>query len=103
MLAKKYRLPVQSVLDQKGVIRRGRYFLVKTFPTALPHSRLGVVVGSSVAAKATARNALRRSLYAAVWPVVSRKEIRDYLVIARRGSYPLGASDAIIKELNSLL
>ncbi len=103
MLAKKYRLPVSSVLNQKGLTRRGRYFIVKTFSPAHAYSRLSAVVSAKVSPTAVGRNALKRSVYAAAGTLLSSLPIADYLVIAQKGAYDTAASDGIIKELKNLL
>lgn len=103
MLAKKYRLPVQSVLSQKGIARRGRYFYVKVFKAALPYSRAGVVVSGKVAPKASARNKLKRLVYEKLRVVLPQLAAADYLVIAQPAVYEIGAADGMIKELENLL
>lgn len=103
MLAKKYRLPVSSVLNQKGLMRRGRYFIVKVFPPARAYSRLSAVVSAKVSPTAAGRNALKRLVYATSRAPLFALPVADYLVIAQKGAYDKAASDGIIKELKNLL
>lgn len=102
MLAKKYRLPVRSVLGKTGLTQRSRYFLMKTFPPTKPYSRIGVVVSAKVAAKATARNALRRAVYDAIRSKVAELPQREYLILAQKGAYELLLTNGMISELRLL-
>ena len=63
MLAKKYRLPVQSVISRKGQTLRGRYVTLKMFSSPRPYGRVGVVVSKKTAPLATDRNRLKRLAY----------------------------------------
>lgn len=101
MLAKKYRLPVQSVLKQRGVTRRSRYFFLKIFPAALPYSRFSVVTSASTIKKATRRNQLKRLMYAAAKQVLPKLPVADYLAVMQ-GDIPAEAEGGIIKELTIL-
>lgn len=103
MLAKKYRLPIQSVLSKKGVTRKGRYFLVKVFPAVTTHSRVGVVVSAKVAAQATTRNNLKRRIYDAAMLLLPSLPPHDYEIICLIGAEQVPARDAIIKELQTIL
>jgi ribonuclease P protein component len=103
MVAKKYRLPVQTVASLKGASRRGRYFCVKIFKTALPYSRASVIVSTKVQPKATQRNALKRLVYREVGKVLSNLTIADYLIIAQSPVYENDVHDGMIKELKNLI
>lgn len=88
MLAKRFRLPLAqraSFLPARSF--RGRFFLVRVAFTSRPLSRFGVVVGKKIAAKAVARNRVRR--HALRWIAARRLHLfpgRDALLIALSGA-----------------
>lgn len=102
MLAKKYRLPVQSVLNQRNRTVRGRYFNIKIFPPTTPFVRVGVVVGAKVALKASARNKLKRAVYSETSKLLAYLKPGEYLIIAQKGAYEALSNDAILGELRQL-
>ncbi|MDD5547922.1 MAG: ribonuclease P protein component [Candidatus Pacebacteria bacterium] len=64
MLAKKYRLPIQTVLKQKsGHSFKSRYFLFKIFSSDLPFSRFGLIVSKKISKKAVDRNRIKRLVF----------------------------------------
>lgn len=63
MLAKKYRLPIQSVLNKSGRSFKGRCFLFKVFPSKMDFNRFGVIISKKVAKRATERNRLKRIVF----------------------------------------
>jgi len=100
MLAKKQRLPIQTVASPNRVIRAGGLTL-KAFPTNLPYSRFGVIVPKAVAKTAVLRNRLKRaafSVFASYKPV---GKPADLLCIVGKG-VPL-LKDAMMEELLKLL
>lgn len=101
MLAKKYRLPVQSVFKKNGRTYANRYFLIKQFPAAQLYSRFGVAVPSRIAPKATARAALRRLAYRVAHAKLRRLPLADYLVIPKQ-PYEKQAADGMMNELTAL-
>ncbi len=103
MLAKKYRLPVQSVASLRGFSRRGRYFCVKIFKSTLPYSRASIIVSTKVQPKATKRNALKRLVYREVGKILPELKVSDYLIIAQSPVYENDAPDGMIKELKNLI
>lgn len=103
MLSKKYRLPIQSVLNQKGETTKGRYFFVKKYPTSNAYPRFGVVVSAKVAPKATGRNKLKRAVYAEIKQLLAQLKAKEYLILAQKGAYEALGNDAMISELNILL
>ena len=103
MLSKKYRLPVQSVLGIRGTVRRSRYFLMKIFPAAVGYPRLGVVVSTAVASRATVRNRLRRLIYTAGRALLPKAQLADYLVIIQPPAAAADAANGMIKELELFL
>lgn len=66
MLAKKYRLPVQTAVGKKGKETHFPEFLIKIFPSGLPHPRFGVVLRKGIAKKAVDRNRIRRIIFDAI-------------------------------------
>ena len=82
MLAKKYRLPIQTVLGKSGATSKNSLFTVKVFPNTLPHCRFGVIISKKVAALATERNCLRRTIFSACEGFLKNKGSKDILIIA---------------------
>lgn len=60
MLAKKFRLPIQSVLNKSGRTFRSRSFLIKVFLNQLNFNRFGVVISKKVSKLAVKRNLIKR-------------------------------------------
>ncbi|MBI4992409.1 MAG: ribonuclease P protein component [Candidatus Harrisonbacteria bacterium] len=86
MLKKKYRLPIQAMLGKKGQTLKTSFLSLKIFPSNLSYSRFGAVISKKVAAKATARNKLRRIIFSAIEPYFGEEkkffiDKRDFLVI----------------------
>ncbi len=102
MLAKKYRLNVQSVLRVRGTLMRGRYFTIKVLPAKYSYSRFAVVIGASAIKLATKRNALRRLLYTALKQRILTQPAVD-VVITVQGAARDAAAHGILEELRSLL
>jgi ribonuclease P protein component len=112
MLAKKYRLPIQSVLRKNGHSFKSRYFLFKIFSgkTRLIDSgqtafnRFGVIISKKVSKKAVDRNRLKRIIFDSVKKFIFSQS-KDYLngldilIILSPGVANLKKID-IIKELN---
>jgi len=102
MLAKKYRLPIQSVLSVRGTLMRGRYLSLKVMPGKLSYSRFGVVVGTAVDKRASARNALKRALYNALRQRILTQPSLD-VVITLSVAARTAAVRGILEELNQFL
>ncbi len=101
MLAKKYRLPVQSVINRKGQTFRGRYVTLKMFTSTRPHGRVGVVVSKKTAGLATERNRLKRLAYGAVdVKTLSTRNVEFLLLVQRTAS---ADPRAMIEEIQSFL
>jgi ribonuclease P protein component len=101
MLSKKYRLPVQSVLKERGRLIRGRYLNIVIYNGARLYSRVGVVVPVAFSAKATERNEAKRAIYDAMdWQAVSKKPI-DVVVRVTKSAHGID-SRAILDELRQL-
>ena len=67
MLAKKFRLPIQSFgrpgANQKIKIVRSEYFTVKSRPNDLGFSRFGTVISRKVSKSAVKRNKIKRIIF----------------------------------------
>ena len=104
MLAKRYRLPIQSVLNKSGRTFRGRSFLIKSFLNQLDFNRFGVVVSKKIDKRAVKRNLIKRIvLDSAKKFVLGESENKsDVLIIISPAMIKLEKAD-IIKELEESL
>ncbi|MDO8442685.1 MAG: ribonuclease P protein component [bacterium] len=104
MLAKKYRLPIQSVLNKSGQTFRSRSFLIKVFSNQLEFNRFGVVISKKVSKLAVKRNLLKRMVLDAAKKFVSdeNKNKFDILIIISPAMIKMEKAD-IIKELEESL
>src|SRR5262245_38020597 len=100
MLAKKYRLPSTAIKAMRGSAAKGRYFLIKTAPTALPYSRFAVVVSKNVSKKATGRVALRRLIFQAIHSLPLSLTPAKEVVISLLPLANIDQKDAMIRELH---
>ncbi|MBI3046205.1 MAG: ribonuclease P protein component [Candidatus Harrisonbacteria bacterium] len=80
MLAKKYRLPIQSVIGKNARVVKTPFFLFKIFPSRFSYSRFGIIISKKVAQKSTARNKIKRMIFSALNP--NQQPINDFLIIA---------------------
>ena len=102
MLKKKYRLPIQTILNARvQEIKSNPYFSIKIFSSSLPYRRVGVIVSKKVFAEATKRNWLKRIVFETSKPRLFGSG--DWLIIAKSAVSKLKAKNAIISELNKLL
>lgn len=89
MLSKKNRLKKKK--DFEKVFKKGRGFkedflFLKTAENGLENSRIGIVVGTKVAKKATERNLIKRRLREAVRKRISEiKPGLDIVIVALEG------------------
>ncbi len=104
MLAKKYRLQIQSVLNKSGRTFRGRSFLIKAFPNSEVFNRFGVVISKKVDKKATGRNKIKRLVLDFVKSFVLSEggKKNDILIIISPAMIKMEKAD-IIKELDESL
>ncbi len=103
MLAKKYRLPIQTAIGKKGKEMRFQDFLVKIFSSNLPYSRFGIILKKGAIKKASDRNRIRRAIFDAIR--IRQKDFSlpnsDLLIIT--GSRISGAAtEEIRKEINGV-
>jgi ribonuclease P protein component len=104
MLAKKYRLPIQSVLNKSGRTFRSRSFLIKLFLNKLDFNRFGVVISKKVSKLAVKRNLIKRIVLDSAKKFVRQpadpenKNKADVLIIISPAMIKMEKAD-IIKEL----
>lgn len=102
MLAKKYRLPVQSVLNVKGRLIRGRYLNIVVYPSVKKYVQVGVVVPIAYSDKAVARNALKRAIYDGLDWQATKMPVRSFVVRVTKVAHNAD-SRAILDELRQLV
>lgn len=107
MLAKKFRLSIQSQIFRKSnstVQKRGnKYFIIKTTPNNFPFSRFGVVVSRKVGKKAAQRNRIKRTIFNFIQQRgLHQNPSRDILLITLPTINQLTKTE-IEKELNNLI
>ena len=115
MLAKKYRLPIQSVLpphlkvrcgglNKSGRTFRSRSFLIKVFSNQLEFNRFGVVISKKVSKLAVKRNSIKRMVLDTAGKFVraGNKNKFDTLIIISPAMIKMEKAD-IIKELEEAL
>ncbi len=102
MLAKKYRLKIQTTLRAGGRVIRGRYCWIKFLPAGAEHPRVGVVIGLRVHKLASRRNVIKRFIYDALAGYVRSGAKFDLILIVQP---PARDADkhAIIDELRDLI
>ncbi|MDP2629490.1 MAG: ribonuclease P protein component [Candidatus Harrisonbacteria bacterium] len=102
MLAKQYRLPVQTVLNKKAKsVHKGRYFFIKIFEGAKEQNRFAVVVSKKVDTRAVRRNQIKRSVFRFFQSNPPTQRLGDVLVIIQKGARD--ASDhAMMEELKKI-
>jgi RNase P protein component len=102
MLAKKYRLPVQSVLNKKGRLIRGRYLFIRVFDARQAYSRFAVIIGNSVDARSSWRNGMRRLLYNALKRRILTQPRVDAVITLQKAAHAAD-KNVIIDELMQLI
>ena len=104
MLVKKYRLPIQSVLNKSGRTFRSRSFLIKVFSNQSEFNRFGAVISKKVSKLAVKRNLIKRIVLDCAKKFVSaeNKNKLDILIIISPAMIKMEKAD-IIKELNETL
>ena len=99
MLAKKYRLPIQSVMRKSGQSIKGRYFLLKVFSSNLAFNRFGIIISKKVAKLSSRRNRIKRIIFNATQEFLfSGSQHKDYLIIVSPKAAALNPED-IKKEI----
>ena len=107
MLAKKYRLPIQFVVGKSGQSLRGRYFLLKLFPSKLAFNRFGIIISKKAIKASAGRNKIKRIFFNTLKEFLFMgKEKKDILIIVSPKIISLDKKEItqeIIKELNYLI
>ena len=82
MLRKSSRVPVGKFPRSAKATSRGKFFVMKTSTNSLAYSRVGVVVGKSVAKNAVERNKIKREVFSVFEeaPLLALPGV-DYLVV----------------------
>lgn len=62
MLAKKFRLPIQTFPRQARTVFRDKYLTIKVSPNSVGYSRVGVLVSKAKVKQPVKRNLLRRRI-----------------------------------------
>lgn len=101
MLAKKYRLPIQSVIKNKAQPVRGRFFFLKIYSPALNYGRFGVIISKKTAPAATLRNKLKRVVYDFIRIHREKFPIADYAITILPPAVSL-PKDVFLQELTNL-
>ncbi|PIR88387.1 MAG: hypothetical protein COU09_02535 [Candidatus Harrisonbacteria bacterium CG10_big_fil_rev_8_21_14_0_10_44_23] len=104
MLAKRYRLAVQSALGKKpDRVERSRCFFIKFFKASKDgQGEAAVVVGKKVAVKATKRNRIKRLVYRELRELREGFKNYDLLIMVQSSAANLD-DHAIIEELKNTL
>ena len=104
MLAKKYRLPIQTTLNKSGRTFRSRSFLIKSFLNGLGFNRFGVVISKKVDKRSIKRNLIKRIIFDLSGKFVHTKNAdkTDILFIVSPAMIKTEKAD-IIKELEESL
>lgn len=104
MLAKKYRLPIQSVLNKSGRTFRSRCFLLKLFYSKIEFNRFGVIISKKIDKRAAKRNWLKRIVLDSAKEYIrppADEQKYDILIIPSPITAKMEKAD-IIKELKEL-
>ncbi len=101
MLAKRYRLPIQHYVKERGRSKSNRVFSVRVFLGATAVNRFGVVIPRAIAKKATTRNQIRRLVFSFLQSKKNHKPVQDFLIIARSPIVSLPSKD-ILRALTDL-
>lgn len=102
MLAKRYRLPVQNLRKKIGQTTKSRYFLLKVFAPVKSYSRAGIVISKKVAAKATARNKIKRSVFDWFQKNINYLPVKDYLIILSPAAAQINKQE-LLDEFSKIL
>lgn len=87
MLSKKFRLPIQEFFNKKSIkAAKNGIFLVKIFSSPLKFNRFGIVIGKKAAKKSTARNKIKRIIFAFFEKLIKNESGADFVVIVGSGT-----------------
>jgi len=109
MLAKKFRLPIQTFFgpeDKKNtgfIQKRNRYFLLRVKENGLGFGRFGIIVSSKVSKSAVKRNQIKRIFFDLIRTErIHEKKQKDFLITVLSPASQLGKLE-IKKEIFSLM
>ena len=102
MLAKKFRLPVNTFPVKARIFYRGGHFTIKTSFNSLTYNRVGVIATKKTAAGAVERNRLRRKIFDLFRETTRLRfaEGTDLLVLIKPIKLDRDAEEKLFKELN---
>ncbi len=117
MLAKKFRLPVNTFPLRARILYKGQHLAVKTSANNLPYNRIGIIITKKSAPKAAERNRLRRRVFdlfgeetrlrfakapADAKALAGKSAGKDLLVLVKPIKLDRDAEGKLFKELNSI-
>ncbi|MDP3901651.1 MAG: ribonuclease P protein component [bacterium] len=102
MIAKKFKLPIQEFYEKNSRSVRGSCFLLKIFRSDALRSRFGVVISKKVAAKASARNVIKRLVFNFIKSHMKQMPINDYLIIVLPSAAKCSKKE-LLNDLNNLI
>jgi len=102
MLKKRYRLPIQFVVNKKAKILKNSYFLIKIFSNNLNIYRFGVVVSKKVSSKAVERNKFKRLIFSEIEKQIKLSQSGERKIRHRTGRDFLIIISPNIKKIDSL-
>lgn len=102
MLAKKFRLPVNTFPAKARVFYRGGHSTIKISSNSLSYNRVGVIVTKKTAPGAVERNRLRRKIFDLFKETTRFRfaEGTDLLVLIKPIKLDRDAEEKLFKELN---
>ncbi|MEX2033218.1 MAG: ribonuclease P protein component [Candidatus Colwellbacteria bacterium] len=102
MLAKKFRLPVNTFPAKARIFYRGEHFTIKTSLNSLSYNRVGVIATKKTAAGAVERNRLRRKIFDLFRETIRPRFAKgtDLLVLIKPIKLDRDAEENLFKELN---
>ena len=103
MLSKKRRLKIQGFVNKKPQkINRGRFFVIKTFPSVDNTTQVGIAIGKKIASSASRRNKMKRLVANYIQEMYINLPPQNYLIQALPPATTV-ADHVIIEELEKLL
>lgn len=103
MVAKKFRLPVNSFPAKAKIFYRGQHFTIKISPNNLSYNRVGVITTKKTAPRAVERNRLRRKIFDLLgtsFRPEGSAACADLLVLVKPTKLDADAEEKLFKELD---
>lgn len=98
MIAKKFRLPVNTFPVKARIFYRGGHFTIKISSNNLSYDRVGVIAAKKTAPRAVERNRLRRKIFDLFGE--TGEGGKDLLVLLKPIKLDRDAEEKLFKELN---